>query len=150
MLKEFFTDHGVELFPIVVLFLVLLAIRSSKKKVRKERPDPPLIYGPIRGMYVCYQCDTVFNTPRCPECLEEAVIPLIHLTGSLTEDERVAAVIGKLQGHTTSKLPRFQIVPLPAASSSASASGSKGSNGSASEFPAIITTVTSERSSELS
>jgi hypothetical protein len=59
-------------------------------------------------MYVCYQCDTVFNTVRCPKCDEEAVIPLVHLTGSIVEDKRIAPVIGKLQEHSAWKLPAVE------------------------------------------
>src|SRR5271157_5852608 len=96
MLNNFLTNHGLVTFPVLLFLLVLSGIIASRKKPRKERPDPPFIFGPIRGMYVCYQCDTIFNTPRCPECLAEAALPLIHLTGSITEDERVAALIRKM------------------------------------------------------
>ena len=46
-----------------------------------ERP----VFAPIRKMYICYQCDTVFNTDICPNCQEKAVIPLSRLTGIVTE-----------------------------------------------------------------
>lgn len=88
----------------VLFFLVLSSlICSQKKRGRRERPDPVIIYGPIRAMYVCYQCDTIFNSSRCPRCNEEAVVPLIQLTGSIMEDERIAAVVGRLQGPGTRK-----------------------------------------------
>jgi hypothetical protein len=148
MLNDFFTNHGYVIFFSILFFLVLSGIISSRKKYRRERPDPPSIFAPIRGMYVCYQCDTIFNTARCPECDEEAVIPLIHLTGSIIEDKRVAAVIGKLEGRGAWKLPVFQT--LPDGQAVASASRPKASNGSASEIPATIEVLSSERGRQLS
>jgi len=105
MHAQFFTNY-IETFLLgVLLFLVLLGlIALSKKKRQREKYDPPFIFGSIRGMYVCYQCDTIFNSPRCPGCDEEAVVPLVQLTGSIIEDERVAAVVSKLQGRNTWKL----------------------------------------------
>src|SRR5208337_3057154 len=108
MLNDFFTNHGSVIFLSILLLVVLSGLISSRKKSRKERPDLPFIFAPIRGMYVCYQCDTIFNTVRCPKCNEGAVIPLVHLTGSVIEDERVAAVLGRLQRRSTWKLPTFQ------------------------------------------
>lgn len=106
MLNEFFTNHGEVVFVGILLSLVmLLIISTSRRKSRKERPDPPSIYAPIRGMYVCYQCDTIFNTTQCPKCAEDAVIPLVHLTGCITENDGIAAVINKIQGRGTWKFP---------------------------------------------
>jgi len=101
MLSELFTNHSQAAFVIILLWVVLLGVIFSRRKSRKERPDPPCIFGPIRGMYVCYQCDTIFNTPQCPTCNEEAAIPLIHLTGSIIQNERLTAMIDRLQVRST-------------------------------------------------
>jgi hypothetical protein len=148
MLNEFFTDHGFVIFLSVTFLLVLSSFISFNKRYRGEKPDPPMIFGPIRGMYVCYQCDTIFNTCRCPKCNEEAIIPLIHLTGSVLENEKVAAVIGKLQGSSAWKVPTFQTFQEGQAVTPASRR--KGSNGGASEAPVTIAALTSERGRELS
>ncbi len=148
MLNELFTNHGSAVFLSVLLLLTLASLISSSKKSRKERPDPPIIFAPIRGMYVCYQCDTIFNTPQCPECNEEAVIPLIHLTGSILENETASAVIGKLQGHHTWKLPTFQTFQYGKAITHASRP--EASNGGAPEVPVAIEVLASESGRELS
>ncbi len=136
MQNEFFTNHIQAFFLGTLLLTVLAAIIYPRKKNKKEKPDPPVIFGSIRGMYVCYQCDTIFNTLKCPVCNEEAVVPLIQLTGSIIEDGRVAAVVGKLQRCSTRKLPpllAFQdehaVLPAPA---------SKPANGDATEVPATV------------
>jgi len=108
MLSELYTNHGAAIFLGTLACIIFLEVISVRRKPRKERPDPPAIFGPIRGMYVCYQCDTVFNTIRCPRCNEDAVIPLVHLTGSIVEDRRIAPVIGKLEERRTWKLPAFE------------------------------------------
>jgi len=117
MLQELYANHGAVIFLGTLVCITLLEVTSYRKKPRREKPDPPSIYGPIRGMYVCYQCDTVFNTPQCPECNEEAVVPLVHLTGSIEEDERITSVIGKLRERGACK-PLFQderlVAPAPA------------------------------------
>jgi hypothetical protein len=143
MLNDFYTNHGSAIFIGLFLSLFLsLIISSSRKKTRKERPDPPTISGPIRGMYVCYQCDTIFNTDQCPMCGEEAVVPLIHLTGSIMEDERVAVVISKLQKGITWKLPTFHDgQPI----AEASASRPKSTNGGASEVPVTLSSLSESR-----
>jgi len=127
MLSELFSNHGSAICLGILLCLVVWRVISSSRKSRKKIPvDPPSIFGPIRGMYVCYQCDTIFNTTQCPGCYEDAVIPLIHLTGSIMEDERVAAVIGRLQERNGWKLWNFQDgqkVTLAPASMPASSNG---------------------------
>lgn len=148
MLNDFFTNHGPVMFISILVFLVLFGLVSSRKKSRQERPDPPFIFAPIRGMYICYQCDTIFNTVRCPECNEEAIIPLIHLTGSITEDKRVAAVVAKLQRRSTWKLPTLQT--FQDGQAVASASRPEASNGAASEIPVTIEVLPSERGRQLS
>ncbi len=148
MLNDLFTNHGSVIFFSILLLVVLSGLISSRKKSRKERPDLPLIFAPIRGMYVCYQCDTIFNTARCPKCGEEAVIPLIHLTGSVMEDERVASVLGRLQRRSTWKLPTFQ--SFQDGQAVTSESRPEVSNGSASEVPVTIAVLSSERGRELS
>ena len=151
MLSNFLMDNSLVIFPGILLLLVLSGIISSRKKSRKEKPDPPAIFGPIRSMYVCYQCDTVFNTPYCPECNEEAVVPLIHLTGIVNDDERVAAVIDKLQNHRTWKLPAFQMLQGEQPVKPEPASVKKPPNGTATEVPVSISVLrSSERSPELS
>jgi len=105
MLNEIYAHYGSAIFLSTLVCIVLLGAICFRNKPRKDRPEPPAIFGPIRGMYVCYQCDTVFNTVRCPKCNEDAVIPLVHLTGSIVEDKRIAPVIGKLQEHSAWKLP---------------------------------------------
>ncbi len=107
MLSELFTNHSQAAFIVILLWVVLLGVIFSRSKSRKERPDPPSIFGPIRGMYVCYQCDTIFNTAQCPTCFEEAMIPLIQLTGSVIQNERLAAMIDRLQVRSTWELPTF-------------------------------------------
>jgi len=107
-LNALFTNHGSAIFLGTLLCIVLVGVISRRQKPREERPDPPEIFAPIRGMYVCYECDTVFNTIRCPKCNEDAVIPLVHLTGSIEEDKRIASVVAKLQEHSTWNLPVFQ------------------------------------------
>ena len=148
MVNEPFTNYGSAIFLGAFLCIVLTIAISLRKESRREKPDPPFIFGPIRGMYVCYQFDTIFNTPRCPECLEEAVIPLIRLTGSLIEDERVGAVIGKLQGRSTWKLPIFQTFQDGQAVTPAS--WPEASNGGASEIPMTIEVLPSKRGRQLS
>jgi predicted transcriptional regulator len=148
MLTDLFANHGSVIFLSILLLLVLSGLISSRKKARKERPDPPFIFAHIREMYICYQCDTIFNTARCPECNEEGIIPLIHLTGSIIEDERVAAVIGKMQGRSTWKLPIFHTFQNGQAV--ASASRPEVSNGAASEVPVTIGLLPSARGSDLS
>src|SRR5208283_4667647 len=105
MLSELFANHGESVFIVALIWVVLLGVTFSGRKSRKERPDPPSIFGPIRGMYVCYQCDTIFNTPQCPVCEEEATIPLIYLTGSVMQHERLTAMISRPQERGTLKLP---------------------------------------------
>ena len=148
MLNEFFTDHGYMMFFSVIFFLVLSSLISFKRRYREEKPDHRMIYGPIRGMYVCYQCDTIFNTLRCPKCNEEAIVPLIHLTGSVLQTEKVTAVISKLQTSSTWKIPAFQT--LQDGEAVTPASRPKASNGAASKVPVKIPVLTSERGSELS
>jgi len=144
-------NNGLIIFPGLLFLLVLSGVISSRKKSRKEKPDPPSIFGPIRDMFVCYQCDTIFNTTRCPGCNEEAVIPLIHLTGIVLDDERVAAVIDKLQNHRTWKLPAFQVLQGEQPVMPEPASRKKPPNGSAPEVPMSISVLeASERSAELS
>jgi hypothetical protein len=94
-------------------------------------------------MYICYQCDTIFNTVRCPQCGEQAVIPLIQLTGNIIENEGVAAVIGKLQGRSTRKLSTFQ--PFPERQAISAASRPEASNGGSSKVPVTIAVLKSER-----
>ena len=108
MLNELYAHHGSAIFLGTLICVVLLGAISLRKKPRKQRPEPPAIFGPIRGMYVCYQCDTVFNTPQCPTCHEEATIPLIHLTGSIAQNDRFTAMIDKFQEHNVCKLPAFE------------------------------------------
>ena len=97
MLSELLTNHGEAAFIVVLLGVAFLGVLLSRRKSRSEKPDPPSIFGPIRGMYVCYQCDTVFNTAQCPVCHEEATIPLIHLTGSVILNERLTAMMGRIK-----------------------------------------------------
>ena len=108
MLNDFFANYGSMVFLGALILLVMSRIISSSRKSRKERSDPPFMFGPIRGMYVCYQCDTIFNTPKCPVCNEDATIPLIHLTGSVMQFERVSALISKLQENNSWKIPVSQ------------------------------------------
>ncbi len=108
MLSELFTNHGESVFIVALVWVVLLGVIFSRRKSRKERPDPPSIFGPIRGMYVCYQCDTIFNTAQCPRCHAEAMIPLIQLTGSVIQNERLSAMIDRLQVRSTWKMPAFE------------------------------------------
>jgi hypothetical protein len=135
MLNEVYTNHGSAIFLGTLLCFVLFCILSSGRKSRKEKPDPPSLFAPIHGMYVCYQCDTIFNTAQCPICGEEAAIPLVHLTGSITEHESLAVVIGKLQEHSTWKLPTF---PARQAIILAPPPGPKSSNGGVSEVPRTL------------
>jgi hypothetical protein len=144
MLSEFFASHGLETIPVVIFLLTLSAIITSRKKHRKERPDPPVLFGPIRGLYVCYQCDTIFNTTRCPGCQEDAVIPLIQLTGSIVEDDGVADVIRRLQRLGEWKLPDLQTLQIGQAVTPALKPGRKSSNGKASEVPLTISDLISE------
>jgi hypothetical protein len=148
MVNEFISNHGWVIFISAIFLLVLSRFISLSNKYREGKPDPPMIFGPIRGMYVCYQCDTIFNTLRCPGCNEEAVIPLIHLTGSIIENERVAAVVGKLQGSSAWKMPTFPTFQDGQAVKPASRPGA--SNGGASEVPVRLAVLTSERGRELS
>jgi hypothetical protein len=106
-LSELYIDHGSAIFIGTLLCTVLAGVMFSRKKPRLERPEPPAIFGPIRGMYVCYQCDTIFNTTRCPRCKEDAAIPLVQLTGSIEEDKKLSSVIGKLKDPGAWKLPAF-------------------------------------------
>jgi len=105
MLTELFMNHSQAAFIAILLGVVLVGVIFSRRRPRKERPDPPSIFGPIRGMFVCYQCDTVFNTALCPRCHEEAMIPLIQLTGSVIQNERLTAMLDRLQMRGTFKLP---------------------------------------------
>ncbi len=150
MVNNLLANHGIVIFPGLLFLLILWGLISSRKKARKERPDPPVVFAPIRGMFVCYQCDTIFNTPRCPECNEEAVVPLIQLTGNIIGDERVAAVIGKLQRRSDWKLPIFQPLEDGLAIVPKAASRKKAPNGGASEVPLPIAVHESERGRELS
>jgi len=147
MLSEFFTNHVSAIFLGILICLVLSRLIASFRKTRKEKPDPPFIFGPIRGMYVCYQCDTVFNTPQCPVCDEQAVIPLIHLTGSVIEDQRVAAVLRRLQEPTILKLSTFK---NQQAAATASESRPESANGGMSEVPVVFSVFESETGQELS
>jgi hypothetical protein len=137
MINGLFTHYASGIFMGAVFVFALSRVVSSSGRYsrRREKPDPPSIFGPIRGMYVCYQCDTIFNTTQCPQCHEEASIPLIHLTGSVLEDERVASVLRGLNARTNWKLPPFQneqaVQPAPA-------SVAETSNGEASEVPVRI------------
>jgi len=146
MLSELIANHGESVFVVVLLWVVLLGVMFSRRKSRKEAPDPPAIFGPIRGMYVCYQCDTIFNTTQCPVCREEAVIPLIHLTGTISQNEKLSVMMGRLQERSTLKLPTFEDIEAvkPAPSSRA-----ESANG-ASEVPLALSLLKSERGRELS
>ena len=108
MPNQLSTNYVQILFLGALMLLVIIGLISSGKKRRKEELDPSFVYGSIREMYVCYQCDTIFNTLRCPVCNEEAVIPLVQLTGSIMENERLAAVIGKLQRCNSLQSPSGQ------------------------------------------
>jgi hypothetical protein len=139
MLNELFANHGSSIFIGILLCLVILLVLSaSRKKSRQERPDSPPIFGPIRGMYVCYACDTIFNTARCPTCAEEAVIPLVQLTGTIAEDDRIAVVISKLREPGPYRLPALRdiktIAPAPALMP-------EPTNGSASQDPAALSAL---------
>ncbi len=147
MLNGLFTHYASEIFIGAVLaFALTRAISSGGKSRRKEKPDLPAVFGPIRGMYVCYQCDTVFNTAQCPGCREEALIPLIHLTGSIEEDGRVVAVAKRLSARVNSKrapLQNEQVVqPSPA-------SLPESSNGGGAEVP-VRFLIAPQRRGELS
>jgi hypothetical protein len=134
MLSRFFSQYASAIFIVAVLaFALARSVSGVKRSGRKEKPDPPPVFGPIRGMYVCYQCDLIFNTARCPGCQEEALIPLIHLTGSIQEDERVSAVtkrIGPNGSRNLSVLPRQQPVQPVALTNS--------TNGDSAEVPVRI------------
>ena len=147
MLSEFVTNHGEAAFVVILLWVVLLGVIFSRRKSRKERLDPPSIFAPIRGLFVCYQCDTIFNTPQCPVCEEEAAIPLIHLTGSVIQNERLSTLIDRLQERGTMKLPIFQYadVEVPEAPSRL-----EPTNGGASELPLTLSLLRSEKGRELS
>ena len=147
MLNELLTNHGGAAFVVILLGVVLLGVLFSRRRSRSERPDPPSIFGPIRGMYVCYQCDTVFNTTQCPVCHEEATIPLIHLTGSVILNDRLTALMDRLQERSTWKLPTFAESEAAAAAPS---SRLESPNGGASEVPLTVALLRSERSRELS
>lgn len=149
MLNGFFTNYGSAIFVGILLCVTLSHVISSSRKSRKEKPDPEPVFASIHGMYVCYQCDTIFNTPQCPKCNEDAVIPLVHLTGSVIEDERVTAILDKLQQHNSWKIPAFQegqAVTLLHAPSSKPES----SNGGASEAPVKLSAIRAERVQESS
>jgi uncharacterized alpha/beta hydrolase family protein len=148
MLSEFVTNHGEAAFVVILLWVVLLGVIFSRRKSRKERLDPPSIFAPIRGLFVCYQCDTIFNTPQCPVCEEEAAIPLIHLTGSVIQNERLSTLIDRLQERGTLKLPVFQYTDADAPAAAASRPGS--ANGGASEVPLTLSLPRPEKSRELS
>jgi hypothetical protein len=79
------------LFPLVALVLLMAYIVLQRRPIRwphsvhfkhVDREDPEMICAPIHGLFVCHQCDTVFNTRICPNCREDAMIPLVNLTGS--------------------------------------------------------------------
>ena len=145
MLNVLFTNYDSAIFiGAVLVFVFFLALFSGKKGRRKEKGDPPAIFGPIRGMFVCYQCDTIFNTTLCPVCHEEASIPLILLTGSIVEDERVAAVTNRLKARANWKL-----TPLQIEQAIHPASVANSSNGDAPVVP-VTFLYTPERSRELS
>jgi uncharacterized alpha/beta hydrolase family protein len=132
MEREFFTNHIQVVFLGALLLTVLVGVTFPRKNRQKEKPDPPVIFGSIRGMYVCYQCDTIFNTAQCPRCYEEAMIPLIHLTGSVMQNESLTAMISRLQEHRTLKVPLLQDSD---ADTPAPASRREPVNGDASEVP---------------
>lgn len=133
MLNGLLTNYASELFIVTALGLILWRIVAANRRAqRKEKPDPPAIYGPIRGMYVCHQCDTIFNTTYCPGCHEEAVVPLINLTGSILEDENVAAIVSRLKARANWKPAS---VPSEQAVQAAPAALPKAANGDASEVP---------------
>ncbi|MDR3569997.1 MAG: hypothetical protein P4L43_18395 [Syntrophobacteraceae bacterium] len=148
MVGGLFTHYALEIFMGAVFVFALSRIVSSGRNYRRrEKPDPPAIFGPIRGMYVCYQCDTIFNTTQCPGCYEEASIPLIYLTGSIMEDERVRAVARRLNTRANRKpapLQNEQTVVPPAPASVA-----QSANGEASEVPVRIV-FSPQRGRELS
>ena len=147
MVSELLANHGEAAFIIILLWVVFLGVLFSRRKSRSEKPDPPSIYGPIRGMYVCYQCDTIFNTEQCPVCYEQATIPLIHLTGSVILNDRLTAMMGRLQERSTLKLPTLV---NGEAATPASASKPASSNGVATEVPLTVALPRSERGRELS
>ena len=147
MLDGLFTHYASKIFIGAVLtFALSRFVACGKKKRRKEKPDPAAIFGPIRGMFVCYQCDTVFNTSQCPGCHEEGSIPLIHLTGSILEDERVAAVANRMNGRPGRKAASFnnELMVQPG-----QAPVPEAPNGDASEVPVRIV-FSPQRGRELS
>jgi len=150
MLNELFTNHGLLVFSGLLFLVVLLSLISTSRKYRKERPDPPMIFAPIRGMYICYQCDNIFNTPRCPACDEEAVIPLVHLTGSIMEEDRITAVIDKLQDRRTWRLPKVKTFIDGQAFASVASPEPGSLNGDGSEVPVKSPMIREERPRELS
>ncbi len=142
MLIGFFSHCALAIFLLAFLSLATAGVVSLGKKSRgKDRPDPPAIFAPIRGMYVCYQCDTIFNTAQCPGCHEDALIPLIHLTGTLMENERVSAVAVRLKEHAVRR--------FPAPESQLSACLPTPPNGDASKVPMTFL-LESQRGGELS
>lgn len=147
MLDGLLNHYASVILIVAALALVLSRILAASRRARRrERPDPEAIFGPIRGMYVCYQCDTVFNTAYCPGCHEEAVVPLINLTGSILESENVVAIVSRIKARTNWKLAA---VPSEQAIQAAPASLPKPANGDASEAPVRLM-YEPERGRELS
>ncbi|MGC9197009.1 MAG: hypothetical protein ACP5IL_16380 [Syntrophobacteraceae bacterium] len=134
MLSQFFSQYSSAILIVAVLaFALARSVSGVKRSRRREKPDPAPVFGPIRGMYVCYQCDLIFNTAQCPGCQEEAKVPLIHLTGSILEDERVSAVTNRISpsgSRNLPALPRQQPVQPVALTNS--------SNGDSAEVPVRI------------
>jgi hypothetical protein len=146
MLKGLFSEYATAVFMAAVLaFAIARVVSSGKNSRRREKPDPVPVFGPIRGMYVCYQCDTIFNTAQCPYCREEASIPLIHLTGSLLEDERVSVVTRRIDVRAGRNLPALQ----NELAATAPATALKPANGDGSGVPVRIL-FAPERGRELS
>lgn len=145
MISGLFTNYGSAVFIVAFTAFILSCVMASGRKFRrKEKPDPVPIFGPIRGLYVCYQCDTVFNTAQCPNCHEEAAIPLIYLTGSILEDERVVAITNRIKTRGDWKLS------LPQGEQPAPASLPNPSNGKDSSEVPVSFLFSQQRGRELS
>jgi hypothetical protein len=115
--------YGSLVIPLTIAIAgMLFAMYLSKKhrsRTQVVESLPTCCGNSIHGMFICYQCDTIFTTAYCPGCNEPAAIPLVRLTGSLggcnfkeTVDAGYYAISTHLEKRKVEKIEAEKIEPV--------------------------------------
>jgi hypothetical protein len=87
------TAHPLLLAPIIAMATLVAYTIKNASKIKRftmqpiEHTELRAVTASIHGLYICHQCDVIFNTAYCPSCGEEGMIPLVRLTGSFAKLE---------------------------------------------------------------